>query len=348
MPTPGFGTRNLYIFEDGLREIAMLDLLHFERRTIDFASLGLGLHPQLLDDITGFIHQWLREAMEDKADRTRLEDGARTAGVLKNLLPLRTDTTTLMPALALSPWALFHPLEATFWITGSDTPAESYHEEDYEEGWVRQLETDGPMTEFNFAFKMSRLENAMRSFPVLDDQIPLACLSLPRQAVTMQPLPADAPLPLAREFIGPGGVGTRGLLCNLGIEGSITSENLLCVPLLRRGGLFMSLYGQIVTPLPAPGLMPLRRIKALPECLKTATGPGEGFRLVREEELESPARWICYERGNGHDVVHVYRGLPGIEADMKRSVPMFIVAARAQGTTSASARGALLSGLLSA
>src|SRR5690606_21077248 len=116
----------------------------------------------------------------------------------------------------------------------------------------------------DFAVRFECLEDALRNFP--SDSAAgniYAAASLPREAVVTTPLSPNNPLPILQHFIGPGGVGPEGKVCNLLESGLIASENHLAIPLLRTGAIFLTLYMALKTPVPEqPSPMPCHPVKA--------------------------------------------------------------------------------------
>lgn len=224
----------------------------------------------------------------------------------------------------------------TWWIRFTDKPAESFHEEDYDEGVGLPKEPiiSWPLYGGVFLDEFDELDCAM---PETEEDSAFA-LDLPADdGLAFEELPTHEPLPLVREFCGARGSSIHGCTVNVDTRGDLVADHAVCTPLHRVGaGIFATLYLHLTVPSKDRVLKALNvaAFAAVAETLGQS-----GFAVAAEGET-----WRILDRDG--DVVHLYGGLPGKEAEGFEYMPAFLLVARAGGLTDPVSRSELLGAIL--
>jgi hypothetical protein len=350
--TAGFGTRNLYLLPDEPRALTYYDLFSAEKWTFDFTRLGFGVHESVVDDLSKFTVERIKELKENKTpDFDPQRAGESSLGLIKELI-LRRFSSKFASEATEKAETLLSPRAAHCWVSFGDEPAESFHAEDYEATSLDGVEKTARFEQVDFSATFAKLENGLRQFsPDANESKGTAALSLPDNAITHEPINPLEPLPILDDYIGPGGVGVRGELTNLDTVGQLAAENPVAIPLANLGENFVTLYLVISNDTPGnQGEVPLGRIanrKAAQNKLKKA-----GFNLVSNsaagfEDLPNTPACEIWSRGDDHaDLVHLYISMPGIEASNTPVIPDVALCLRVDGSTSPDKRTALVHKLL--
>jgi len=350
--TAGFGTRNLLLLDQEKRIMSIYDAQDWAVRRVDLGQLGVGFSSALVDDLSHYIKRLMEDLRQDANAATlppkAIAAARQATAVVAGLVQLAYDPAKFDAALAPHPGTLIHPQAMHGWLMAGDTPAESFHEDDYDVSQVRPLDIAGPMAEVDCAVSFSSLGDALREYPVADDKSGYAAISLPFGAVSSTPLDPRQPLPVIEDFIGLGGVGVRGELVNIDAHGRLAEEKPVAIPLLHAAGLYLTLYLVVETRLPE---------NAAALTVRQGLGPREtaerfaqhGFTRLEERTFEPPpsgthpTRWELWGARDGRDLVQYYHAMPGIESDDLPECLPYAIATSAGGSQGVAGRASVLS-----
>ncbi|MBI5155605.1 hypothetical protein HZA57_10250 [Candidatus Poribacteria bacterium] len=328
--TTGFGTDNLAYVPEG-SHLNLWDVYRWRKLTLDVRRCGVSPRPPGRAVIEEQLHDWLR----------RLEKKAGTSSDLSIYHETAQDLIEKLDGAAIrSASALLVerevPPELVLWLRLSDHPAESFFEEDYEEGPV------GPDLPASYAvygsLTMKGLGDLEIPLPGTGAAAPLALVTT-EGGITETAIERDEPLPLVDEYCGSMGVSSRGNTINLGLGGEIVADHLACAPVRRLGPmLYATLYLHLSSP---AGCQVTARLTD-----KRHDAAAEALAESAFDEISSGKNWRIFER-RGY-LVHLYRGLEGKESAGVPLLPALAVAGLAGGETALEPRAALLRQVLDA
>jgi hypothetical protein len=324
-----FGTEDLvFVPQDGV--LILDDVYNWRRIKFDVHHFGLRLRSVAFDEVVDRVRgatKLMEKSTRHEKDMAALQ--ARADAAVRDLAPLsgagEVAYTGDLRVETRSP-------EATWWVRISDHPAESYFPEDYDRtlghapGEFTCFQTFGSVV----LDGLEGLEVAMAGDE--DEGLPFVIEVPNRAGIARFTMPTAEPLALIHEFCGVHGVSANGRTVNVDSRGDIVASHQFCTPLGRVGTtLFATLYIHYRTD-PGPpvmGRVPDARILEVAATLERSS-----FTLVSE----GPTHRL-YERAG--DVVHLYSGLPGHEAEGQPTVPSLLVVAAAEGSIEIEGRAAL-------
>ena len=239
------------------------------------------------------------------------EKKGKLKGFLENISFFDQENTILT-----DPNTLKNFVDISFWVRISDTPLESYFEEDYLDGVVSEKEY------FNLpivgGIPLSSLNDFEMNF--FDNELDIILQIPKKHGIILKPLEVNEFLPITDEFCGYFGTSNIGNLINYDLSGKIAKENLCCSPISQKEkNLYHTLYFQIKTDSQYDLLKTVNPNKAV-ERLKNLR-----FRVVKEER-----RAIVFLRND--DIVHLYTDCPGVEYSDYPVVPTFLIAVQSKGS----------------
>ncbi len=221
------------------------------------------------------------------------------------------------------------------WVRVSDLPLESFHADDYRP----PPEPTESLAHLPAIGALALPDCESLEIPLLDQTGDNFSLLTPGfDCVAEYPLPLDQMLPIFDEFCGQGGNSNRGKMVNLSLDGRLTGETPVCVPLHRLPGDlgFVTLYMLFQAPQEHAVALPLRsrqvhRVEASLE--------GQGFTCVLAH-----GRNQIWRRAD--DWIHCVWNAPGLESADVSTLPPFVIAAQAEGSRDPALREALLAAVL--
>lgn len=328
-----FGTEDLvFVPEDGL--LILDDVQNWRRIKFDVRRLGLRLRSTAFDEVAERIRSaadLMSKSARHGAEMPRYM--AHVDAVIRDLAPLSgagevSYTGDLRVETRSS--------EAGWWVRLSDRPAESFFPEDYD----RQVgHASGECTSYPTygSVHVDMLQGL--DIPLAGDEehgLPFVIEVPNRGGIGRFTMPPLEPLALVHEFCGVHGVSANGRTLNVDARGDVVSSHQFCTPLGRVGGsLYATLYFHYRTEQGSAviGRVPDQRILDLAATLERSH-----FKQVGE----GPTHRL-YEREG--DVVHLYSGLTGHEAEGQPVMPSLIVVAAADGSAAVEDRAELFSAI---
>lgn len=330
-----FGTDDvIYVPENHL--LVFDDLFAWKRYKLDIRNYGLRIRPDAFEEVANRIRATLAvvkasprfadsgPAIEENAN-AMLHDLTRFAGQGQEAFRGRLEET-------------FRTGEAAWWVRVSDTPAETFFDEDYERaaeakgnttpyftyGAVQVAQLDGLMIELTGDATSSMPEGEDGVEAAVEADVLPFMIDVPPGGLERFTIPPTEPLALTREFCGVHGSSAWGHTINLSTLADIAESHQFCTPLGRVGAkLYATLYMHIhAASNTAKVLGRLRDEQVFPaaELLEAS-----GFTLLKEGPT-----YRIYEREGG-DVVHLYSQLPGKETEGFHTMPPFLLVACAGG-----------------
>ncbi len=313
-----FGTDDVIYVPEG-QPLVFDDVYHWKRFKIDVRRMGVRMKSDTFDEVSGKI----RSALDLCRHSPRFEDSIDQ--IAENSDQMIRDMARISGGIQESLFGsvkdFFRSDQASWWVRLGDLPAESFFEEDYE----REAKADSEATPFPTYGRahIAQLDSLDLELPgTEEDGLPFA-LDVPRQdGLTRWTIPPTEPLPLVREYCGVRGASAFGRTVNLNTHGVVEEGHQFCTPLGRVGEkLFVTLYFYYGSQKNAEvsGVVPE---EALPHCVD----------LLGKSKFEisgSGPTWRIFERDG--DVVHLYSGLAGKEAEGVETMPSFLLVASAGG-----------------
>lgn len=324
--TIGFETRNLAFVPPG-GMLRIVDVAGWRRIELDSTGATVVLRDPGLALVEAELDRAVERAERRKAEGAKALEEARAARdrVLFDLRACEGPDEGVRPAPG-GPGAE----GMLWWVRLSDTPGESFHEEDYDE--ARAFDGEADAFPVYGSLGLAALGGLEVALPGAGADAPM-WLVAPRAGERVAPLDPLEPLPLVHEFCGAQGVSSRGASVNIDCRGAIAAEHMGAVPLRRLGdSIFATLYFHLSVELPAelawsPGPKALQALAAV-------------LGRSRFEVADKGPRHTIVRRSG--DVVHLYTGLEGRESDGVPTMPPLLVVAMAGGSTDPMARADLL------
>jgi hypothetical protein len=332
----GFGTNNLiFVPEDEV--LSLWDIQSWTRMRLDTRRLTVRPRQATLDQITMDVEEALSGlSRAAKRKKAKLPDELRS----------RADTVLNSLEGFIAPEAVINVrMESpglagmTWWVRITDAPTESYFPEDYVDAPVHPTRADafpvfGSMT-------LERLGTLDIPFPA-DGAGAAFFLLIPEDAIQVESIPAEEPLPLIREYCGVNGVSAHGHSVNIDTISKITANHSGCTPLSRVGSeLFATLYFHLQCDVANSvcAALPTGKAPVVLEVLDRSR-----FEIISAAEPGRLPAWCILRREE--DVVHIYHGLEGKESEGHHTMPDLVVVTRAGGTSDPELRSQLLQQIL--
>lgn len=327
-----FGTNDLIYVPEG-EALEFHDVQQWRRVRIDTRKIGLRIRPGAFDDVA--VRMRGAAALLAKAPKKGADSELQSQRMEKMLADLALHggqvQETYFGAFASD---IGYP-RASWWVRISDGPAESFHQDDYEQSVPHPLGATPYLTYGTVA--IASLDDLLVDLAEDEEEgLPFA-LDVPAGALLVEPMAPAEPLPLVREFCGVHGVSAFGRTVNVEASGNIPTTHQFCTPLGRIGdGLFVTLYVYTEQVVQGAVVEPVGRsmIPAVQRVLETSR-----FEMVGEGSL-----WRIFQRGG--DVVHLYLGLEGKEAEGHDEIPGLVVVAQAAGQRDPLHRSELLEAIV--
>ena len=330
-----FGTDDvIYVPENHM--LVFDDLFAWKRYKLDLRKYGLRIRPDAFEEVANRIRATLHLVKESP----RFVDSA--GAINENVAAMLHDLTRFagqgQEAFRGRLEETFRTGEAAWWVRVSDTPPETFFDEDYERsaeaagnttpyftyGSVHVAQLDGLVVELTGDATSSMPEGDEGQEGGVEADVLPFMVDVPPGGLERYTIPPTEPLALTREFCGVHGASAWGHTINLTTLADIAESHQFCTPLGRVGAkLYATLYMHIHAPArEAKVLGRLREEQVFPaaELLEAS-----GFALLKEGPT-----YRIYEREGG-DVVHLYSQLPGKETEGFRNMPPFLVVASAAG-----------------
>lgn len=329
--TFGFGTDDvIYVPADG--RLAIWDVCTWHKVTFDIRSARLRFRKPALEA----LDRGLREALDSMKRRKEYAD---------ELPRYRTAAKHFLATVALG--AINEPVHfhaqdtglegLSWWIRVSDSPAESFFDEDYDD--APALEGPTQVLPLYGYFHLKTLASLELALPQSGLESAFALEFAEGCGPAIELINEDEPLPLVDEYCGSHGVSSRGNTVNLSPAPDIVVEHKGACPLNRLApGVYATLYFHYCLQDPARVLLRMTP---------------KGFHAVEDllqrshfQRVTGSHNFTIYERAG--DLVHLYIDLDGKESEGKDRIPPFLAVAAAAGDTTPAARAELLEWILNA
>ncbi len=337
LSTSGFGTDNI-IFVPGEGLLCVWDVVTWQWLRLDTRLLAIRPRQATIDQIVMDVEQSIIDLQKEAGKRKaklppRIRECANA--VLDSLAGFAggegdIDVRIESPGLEGMTW----------WVRITDAPVESFFPEDYAP--QPQPATEALAFPVYGSVTLQGLAELEIPFPAEGPAAAFWLLVPARGAMTCEPIPAEIPLPLVREFCGSKGVSAHGNSINIDTRGKVTANHSGCTPLSRVGSsLYTTLYFHLNTSaaLPVCAPLPAGRAPAVLEVLDRSR-----FEIVAASEPHHLPTWCVLRREE--DVVHLYHGLEGKESEGHHTMPDLLVVAMAGGESDPELRGQLLRQIL--
>ncbi|MCB2154501.1 hypothetical protein KQI84_06415 [bacterium] len=320
----GFGTDNVTFVPEGDR-LRIWDVYNWRKIVVDVHRLYARMQTDAYNQLQLEVASYLNEVAKD-------EKQAELYNHADKMLKALATPFGPTPAQAPTP-ATGEP--AIWWVRLSDTPVESFFEEDYEDAF----DFDGPATGHLVYgnLTLNDLEGLEVPFPAQGAEAAFQLLVPSADGISIESIAEDEPLPLVDEYCGSQGVSAHGNSVNLDFEARIVADHMGCCPVRKLSdGLYMTLYFHLALK-PEERIatrLSSRRYKAVAKALLESDF----------EEIQTGPRWRIFER-KGY-VVHLYRGLEGKESAGHSEMPPFVVMGAAGENSTPTVRADLLEQIL--
>ena len=367
-----FGTDHIiYVPEN--EPFRYMDLYHWRRMEWDVHLMRARLRQSVIE----LSRQRCKDSMKEYFKTPEgLEDQAKTRALVDSFWrDIRSRTECPEPPLLDSQWPMDKaaPQKLTFWVRISDAPAESFFEEDYDSTPLLSSSSSDPFSpaaDSSASPAESGAAPGRKAIPVygnltlkslgdaeiaLPHEGPEAGFLLdfdPENSFRMETLDPRRPLPICQEFCGYRGASNRGYAANYTIEGKIASENLGCIPLHSFGhSAYATLYFYMKTIIQYDLVVRIRerRLEQAIHKLKamgySIYAEGASFKIWERPSGASSHASGTGESAGGMDILHLYVGIPGKEAEGARFMRPFVLAICQGGSYAPEKRSKLIAEL---
>ncbi len=325
-----FGTDNIYFVPEGER-LSLFDVYNMRKVELDCAHWGLFYNKAKFPVIRKALNAALKRWEKHQKGPDETARGRQAVDSLIGALPLRKFPTRRFLNLE----KCLSPQEITFWVRCSDTPLESFFEEDY------TLRKPTPAHTLTVpvigSIRLAAIGDFELSIPEVVEREGFFLEVSKENGIRIEMLPPEEMLPLDEGFFGAWGSSAQGRLINLTHDARVCEENLCCTTLHRIGShYFATLYFHLRTKVEYNVVLKFSEKK-----LKYAYAHLEeiGFRLHKES-----ARNAVFKRGDS--IVHLYANVAGKETLGARFLPPFLLVTLNEGSTDPATRSKLVKDLL--
>ncbi len=322
----------IYVPED--RNLTIYDIYNWKKIEIPVHQMGMRVRPHALEEISDSLRSALDRCRQ--SDKFAEEAESLTAETEALLKSLAEKSGYAKGQFTINLEQLISPAVAKQWITLSDTPEESFFEEDYET--PLQSDTEIEVLETYGNLRVNALDQFDLDLPSHEEEGNPFALDIPRKnSIKISDINASTPLPLIDEFCGAEGVSSSGNTVNIDTFGKVTEDHTFKAPIGRLGKSWyvtLNFYLGIEKKAEVCRSVTLANMPRIVDLLEKSNfevkGKGDMFRIFERDE----------------DIVHLYIGLPGKESLGATEVPPFVLVARAGGEADPLIRSELLEAIL--
>lgn len=311
-----FGTDDVVYVPEGT-QLVFDDVYRWRRFKIDVRRLGLRMRPGAFAEVSGKM----RAALELCRHSPRFAETISQISVNAEIMvhDLAAISGAVEESLFGSVHDFFRNENVRWWVRIGDLPAESFFAEDYETSAISAAKST-PYLTFGRA-QIAQLDGLDIELPGGEEEMPFS-LDVPSDGLTRWTIPPHEPLPLVHEYCGVHGASAFGRTVNIDTIANVPGEHQVCTPIGRVGDkLFATLYLYYGTANTADIMGRLQGEDVL-KCQSLLEQ--SGFQMVN-----SGPTWRIFDREG--DVVHLYSGLAGKEAEGVETMPDFMLVASAGG-----------------
>lgn len=323
--TLNFGTDNVYYVPEG-QPLIFFDIYNMRRLEFHIGRWGLFYNQARMEYITNAVNSARSVWSRHQGRNQETEGNLKKVQSFLSDFPRRPFPST--PPLDLK--NIFSLRGITFWVRCSDTPLESFFEEDYNER---------PVTSGGAGY--TPLMGAIQLSSIGDYELDIHegiepegfFLEIPKGSITIASLPPEEILPLDEGFFGAFGSSGNGHVINLTHESKVSEENLVCVPFERIGEhYYATLYFHLGTD---AEFDVIHRFHEKRLGFVRAAMSELGFKLVCDKNGNA-----LYTRGNSH--IHLYANATGKESAGSRFLNPFLLITCHEGESAPGKRSQLM------
>ena len=323
--TLNFGTDNVYYVPEG-QPLIFFDIYDMRRLEFHIGRWGLFYNQARMEYITNAVNSARSVWSRHQGRNQETEGNLKKVQSFLSDFPRRPFPST--PPLDLK--NIFSLRGITFWVRCSDTPLESFFEEDYNER---------PVTSGGAGY--TPLMGAIQLSSIGDYELDIHegiepegfFLEIPKGSITIASLPPEEILPLDEGFFGAFGSSGNGHVINLTHESKVSEENLVCVPFERIGEhYYATLYFHLGTD---AEFDVIHRFHEKRLGFVRAAMSELGFKLVCDKNGNA-----LYTRGNSH--IHLYANATGKESAGSRFLNPFLLITCHEGESAPGKRSQLM------
>lgn len=324
--TLNFGTDNIYYVPEG-KPLAFYDIYHMRRLDFDLERWGLFYNKAhmkyIRDNVEAARDLWFKHQKKNP----HVPQAMQKLSNFLDEMPARSFPSSQPFEMN----AALSPAEISLWVRCSDSPQESFFEEDYKEQGSAQeigrasLPVIGALILSSIGDYELSIHNQVNKQGFF--------LEIPEDGVVTSPLSPEEILPLDEGFFGAYGSSGEGRIINLSHESKVSEENLVCAPLYHIGAdFFATLFFQLRTP------VDFDVIKSFPENklnFARSVLAELGFKLILDKYGNS-----LYQRGKSS--IHLYSNAVGKETMGDAFLRPFYFIASHEGSLAPAKRAQLL------